>query len=152
MRTTPTPQALSLIVRRVIATPPTRLFEAWTQPEQVMSWWGPRNVACVDATIEARAGGRYRIGNRFPDGRVVWIVGEFEVVEPPHRLVYSWRLEPGGGPAERVTVRFEPRDKDRTELIVIHERIVTIETRDQHELGWHGCLEGLERFLMASSA
>jgi uncharacterized protein YndB with AHSA1/START domain len=59
----------------------------------VIAWWGPSAaVSCASAEIDLRVGGRYRIANRFPDGRLLWIVGEFEVVEPPSRLVFSWRV------------------------------------------------------------
>ena len=131
---------LALIVRRTIQATPQRVFDAWTRPEQLRRWWGPRPVTCSEAEVDLRVGGAYRIGNLLPDGRVLWICGEFEVVEPPHRLVYSWRL--GEVDASRVTVRFVPRDGG-TEVIVVHERVADEETRADHEKGWIGCLDGL---------
>jgi uncharacterized protein YndB with AHSA1/START domain len=88
-----------------------------------------------------RIGGEYRIGNLLPDGTILWISGAFEVIEPPHRLVYSWHFE-GREEETRVTVRFEPRG-EATEVIVVHERIESEETRDDHTQGWIGCLDGL---------
>src|SRR3954466_5885567 len=115
---------LSLVVRRTIPATVERVFDAWTQPEQVMRWWGPRGVRCVGAELDMRVGGRYRIGNALPDGTILWIAGEFEVVEPPHKLVYSWSLGQGDGAPERVTVRFEPKG-DACEVIVVHEKVAT---------------------------
>lgn len=135
-------RTLSLVVRRTIAASAERLFGAWTEPSQLLEWWGPRGVTCEDAEVDLRVGGRYRISNRLPDGRVVWISGEYELVDPPRKLVYSWRLDDSTAPLERVTVRFEPK-ADGTEVTVVHERIRDVETRAQHELGWHGCLDGL---------
>jgi uncharacterized protein YndB with AHSA1/START domain len=132
---------LSLVVRRVIAASPARLFEAWTTAGQLQAWWGPRGVRCIGAEVDARVGGAYRIGNQLPDGGVVWIAGEFLVVEPPRELVFTWRIEPGGA-AEQVTVRFEPRGSE-TEVVVVHERIASAEARDEHGQGWEGCLAGL---------
>jgi uncharacterized protein YndB with AHSA1/START domain len=146
--------ALRLEVRRTIAASPARLFAAWTDPAQLRAWWGPVEVSCPQADVDLRVGGRYRIANRFPDGRVVWIAGAFEEIAPPHRLVYTWTVEDGADagdpnvPVERVTVRFEPRGA-ATEVIVVHERIRTLTMRDSHERGWLGCLDGLERFLRA---
>jgi uncharacterized protein YndB with AHSA1/START domain len=80
---------------------------------------------------------------------VVWIVGEFEVVEPPRRLTYTWRLEGISDAAERVTVRFEARGT-ATEVTVTHERIPNQALRHQHEQGWQGCLEGLREYVRAS--
>lgn len=145
----PEPQTYSLVVRRRVSASAERLFEAWTQPTQLQQWWGPRNVTCTDAEIDLRVGGRYRIANLLPDGRMVWITGHFEQIEPPRRLVYSWRLEPSLGSPERVTVRFEPSD-GATEIIVIHELIIDAASRDSHEQGWQGCLDGLARYLSAA--
>jgi uncharacterized protein YndB with AHSA1/START domain len=141
--------AVSLVVRRLIAAPAARVFAAWTQPAHLERWWGPRGVSCVGAEVDLRVGGRYRIGNRDPDGRVVWISGEFELVAPPHKLVYTWRIEPGAGEPERVTVRFEPRG-EATEVIVVHERLASAASRDLHARGWEGCLEGLAEHLRAA--
>lgn len=142
----PGSQTVSLVVRRTIHASAERVFEAWTRSAHLKKWWGPDPVRCADAEIDLRVGGRYRIANRFPDGKVVWIVGEFELVAPPHKLVYTWRLEPDSQAPERVTVRFEPRD-GATEVIVVHERIPNTATRDMHEQGWHGCLAGLAEYL-----
>lgn len=139
--------SVHLIVRRTIRATPERLFEASTEPAQVQQWWGPADVHCSAAEIDLRVGGQYRIANQLPDGRVLWILGEFEEISPPHKLVYTWRLDPPGAERrERVTVRFEPRGQD-TEVIIVHERIVDHVSRAMHEHGWIGCLEGLEQFL-----
>jgi uncharacterized protein YndB with AHSA1/START domain len=141
----PAPVPATLVVRKTIHATAQHLFDVWTQPEHIKRWWGPANVTCIEATVDLRIGGGYRLGNRFPDGNVLWIVGQFEVIEPPHKLVYSWRLESETQGFERVTVLFEPRD-DSTEVIVMHERIPDAARRNQHEQGWVGCLEGLANY------
>jgi uncharacterized protein YndB with AHSA1/START domain len=136
----------ALVVRRTIRATPQRLFDAWTQPDRLVQWWGPAGVACLGAQIDLQPGGRYRIGNRLPDGHTLWFVGVFERITPPRELIYSWSIE--GAPAraipERVTVRFEARGA-ATDVIVIHERAATATIRDQHTHGWEGCLDGLAR-------
>jgi len=133
---------ITLITRRTIRATAARLFDAWTQPEQLRAWWGPRPVTCAGAEVDLRVGGRYRIVNAMPDGTTLLIEGEFQVVDAPHRLVYTWLC--GDEEASRVTVRFEPRG-DATEVIVVHEQISSERVRDSHEGGWNGCLDGLER-------
>ena len=139
-------QLVTLVVRRLIRATPERLFEAWTQPGQLKQWWGPENVTCIAAEIDLRIGGRYRIANQFPGGSVVWITGEFQAIEPPHRLTYTWQIEESSGSSELVTVCFEPRD-GATEVIVTHTRIPDRTSRDRHEQGWLGCLDGLAEYL-----
>src|SRR5262249_5844020 len=142
----PAAGTVALVVRRVIRATPERLFEAWTEPTQLRCWWGPKGVTCEGAEVDLRIGGRYRIDNAFPDGRGVVLVGQFELIERPNRLIYTWHVEGSPGASERVTVRFEPRD-GATEVIVSHERIPDETVRDQHRRGWEGCLDGLAGFL-----
>jgi glutathione S-transferase len=135
-----------LVVRRTIKAPAARVFDAWTQPEQLRRWWGPRPVTCSAAELDVRVGGAYRIANQLPNGSVLWISGTFEVVERPHRLVYTWEVEREASSfpeRSRVLVRFEPHAVG-TEVIVVHERIDSEETRADHEKGWSGCLENLD--------
>jgi len=137
---------ISLIVRRTIQASAERVFAAWTSPEHLCRWWGPKNVSCPAAEVDLRVGGQYRIANQFPDGKLVFISGTFTLVEPPRKLVYTWAIEPAAAQAERVTVRFEPKGT-ATEVIVIHERIASLVARQQHEEGWLGCLDGLVALL-----
>lgn len=139
-----------LLVRRSIVASPERLFDAWTQPEQLKRWWGPKSVQCVEAEIDLRVGGHYRIANQFPDGKVLWISGEFETIERPYRLVYTWRVGEVAAAAERVTVTFRARG-EATEVLVMHEGIPTEPTRDLHEQGWAGCLDGLVDYLQGAN-
>ena len=138
----------ALTIRRMIAARPERIFDAWTKPELLQQWWGPAGVRCIAAEIDLRVGGSYRIGNELPDGRVIWISGEFELVESPHRLVYSWCV--GDEPASRVTVTFIAVD-GATEVLIQHDRVRSQAVRDDHEHGWGGCLDGLERWAGARS-
>jgi uncharacterized protein YndB with AHSA1/START domain len=149
----PPPPAPPLVARRVVRAPCERVFAAWTDPVQLTRWWGPAGASCPEAHVDLRPGGEYRIANRFPDGHVVWIRGRFETIEPPHRLVYTWAVE--GDPTqpsdERVTVSFEARPPDFTEIVVTHERIANEERRQSHAAGWAGCLEGLAAYVHAFS-
>ena len=142
------PYTAALVVRRTIRARPEALFAAWTDPQQLQRWWGPPGVTCTAAEIDLRVGGSYRIANRMPDGSTLWIAGEFEVIEPPNRLIYTWRLEIPEAGIERVCVSFLPRDS-ATEVIVTHERIANPAARTRHESGWIGCLAGLARLTEA---
>jgi uncharacterized protein YndB with AHSA1/START domain len=140
---------LDLVMRRRVRASAEKVFAAWTDAASLRQWWGPEGVACAEAELDVRVGGRYRIGNTMPDGRVVWISGVFERVEPPRELVFTWSVE--GGAQERVSVRLTPHG-DETEVVVVHQRVVDAATRASHEAGWQGCLGGLARFFAQESS
>ncbi|WP_035871829.1 SRPBCC family protein [Cucumibacter marinus] len=131
-------------MRRLVRAPRPRVFEAWTRAEHITRWWGPGEVTCPHAEVDLSVGGRYRIDNREPDGTIITITGTYEEIEEPNRLVYSWFLgeTPDKDSGTRVTVEFNEHDEG-TEVVVTHERLPDIPTRDMHAQGWAGCLDGL---------
>lgn len=142
-----TSSGVSLRVTRVIKAPREQVFRAWTEPAQVVKWWAPEQFVEPTAEVELRVGGRFRLGMRPKDGLSFYAVGTFREVKPFERLVYTWRWDPPGpwGSEETlVTVEFKERGARETEMILVHERFVSEEERDQHAQGWAGCLERLE--------
>lgn len=137
---------MNLVISKIIPASPERLFDAWTQPEQLKQWWGPESVACIEAEVDLRVGGRYRIGNQFPDGSVVWITGTFHLIDAPHKLVYSWQVGTDSH-EELVTVSFYPTKDGNTEVTIMHERIPDKTARDSHQQGWFGCLSKLSLYV-----
>jgi uncharacterized protein YndB with AHSA1/START domain len=141
-------EGIVLVVRRTIRASAERIFDAWTRPEHLRMWWGPRPVTCSGAEVDLRVGGRYRIANAIPDGTTVTIEGEFREILRPTKLVYTWQMGQGDRELSRVTVYFKQRGES-TEVVVVHEQLPSTTVRDSHEKGWTGCLDGLVDFLTA---
>ena len=143
---TDTTPARRLRLRRVFEAPPERLFAAWTTPEELKRWHAPGPLSCVLAEIDLRAGGRYRIHMREPEGKEHWVGGIYRVVEPGRRLVYTWKWETpsaNNDPSETlVTIEFLPKGKG-TELVLTHEGFVSEDARKNHEHGWTAIMEKL---------
>jgi len=133
-----------IVMTRVFDAPRELVFKALTTPELLKRWFGPHGWTLTECEVDLRVGGSIRIVNAIPGGGVVTIHGEFRVVDPPHKLVYTWRMDDGAGESSLVTVTFEPRG-DATEVVVVHEDIPSEPVRESHESGWRGCLDGLER-------
>lgn len=140
------PGAISLRVEQLVPAPPARVFRAWTDPGELLRWWGPVGVDCVGAEVDLRVGGHYRISNKLPNGSILNIRGVFEVIEQPSMLVYTWNTSVDDLAEERVEVRFRAQGSG-TMVSIVHERIPTKELRDSHEHGWNGCLIGLRKFV-----
>ena len=78
-----------LIITRSFEAPRERVWQAWTEPEQVKCWWGPKDFTAPSCTIDLRAGGRYLNCMRSPDGQDYWSTGVYHEIVEPERLVCS---------------------------------------------------------------
>jgi uncharacterized protein YndB with AHSA1/START domain len=138
-----------LSITRFIPAPLEVVFRIWTDPEHLKKWWGPKDVTCTHAEVDLRVGGAYRIANQFPDGGVTWIQGVFQVIDPPHRLQYTWHLGESKPSSETetevVTVLFTPEPTGTT-LTITHQNAPDT-SFDGHMAGWIGCLDGLEEYV-----
>ncbi|MBI3127029.1 MAG: SRPBCC domain-containing protein [Candidatus Tectomicrobia bacterium] len=143
------PAGIHLRLTRTFEAPREKVFRAWTDPEALKRWWGPADFDCIEAQSDPRPGGRYRITVREREkGEVYTVLGEYREVEPPARLVYTWRWGHWDAAAEEslVTVEFHARGAS-TELTLVHERFPDEGTRDQHSQGWASTLGCLAEYL-----
>ncbi|MEO7993370.1 MAG: SRPBCC domain-containing protein [bacterium] len=83
------PSDREIVMTRVFDAPLHRVFEAWTQPEQLVTWYGPAGCTLPSCEIDLRPGGSWRYLLRAPDGTEKWMEGVFHKVEPPTRLIYT---------------------------------------------------------------
>ena len=66
----------SLRLTRLIQADPARVFNAWTQPQHLNLWSAPEGMD-VEAEVDLKVGGRYRIRMKGSDGTLFNAVGEY---------------------------------------------------------------------------
>lgn len=137
------------LVRRFKADP-QRVYNACSDPAQLSRWYGPKEWTVTSLEADVQVGGAFRFTMVGPDGDLS-AEGIYEVVEPPHRLVHSWRwlggsAEPPDERKSRVTYLIEA-DGDGTRLTFTHEGLEDQESADSHEEGWSEALDKLEQLL-----
>jgi uncharacterized protein YndB with AHSA1/START domain len=139
MRRTPR-QSPSKAVRleRLLPAPIAEVFAFWTNPELMAQWLAPTGSAEVEADV--RVGGRFRVTMIDGDFRLVH-TGEYLVVDPPHRLSFTWSSPYTGPDASQVDVILTARGS-ATRLVLVHDRLPD-ETRSSHEGGWMTILDRL---------
>ncbi len=150
------PDDATLVLRRLLKAPQERAFRAWTSPEHIQQWMRPEPGMVVPLVrMDLRAGGKFRIQMKNPEGEYFTAVGEFREVNPPERLVYTWDWEKDGGGTDfgevegktsLITVEFLKRG-EQTEFIMTHTRFATVQSRDGHAEGWTRALESFAEFL-----
>src|SRR3984885_13507362 len=136
----------SLVISRTYPASVERVFKAWTDANQLGQWFAPSDDYTTKASVDLRIGHEYRIVITHKGGNVHTILGTYRLIEPPRKLVYTWRWEGGPMADTLVTVDFTP-DGDATKVTITHEQFINTEDRDKHNEGWIGCLNRLQRTL-----
>lgn len=148
------PGDYDVTITRTFAAPRERVWEAWTDPEQVAQWWGPTDFTVPRCELDVRPGGAFRIDMEAPDGTVYPTEGVFDAVEEPERLVLiGAAVEDDDGDFQlevRQTVTFADRG-DTTELTLEAQAIsatpAVTDSLEGMDGGWRQSLEKLAEFL-----
>ncbi len=87
-----------IVITRVIDAPRERVFEAWTDPKQVVKWWGPYGFTTTIHEMDVRTGGVWKHTMHGPDGTDYPNHKTFLEVVKPERIVLQ---QEGGKPGDK---------------------------------------------------
>ena len=104
-----------LALTRVYDAPLQSVWEAWTIPEEVAQWWGPRGFTITHHSHDLRTGGHWHYTMHGPDGTDYENTTQYLEVVPLQRLVYDHGGHRDRPPLFRVTALFTERN-GRTQL------------------------------------
>lgn len=76
-----------LIITRIFDAPRELVWKAWTEPERVKKWWGPKDYTSPACKIDLREGGKYLYCMRSPEGQDYWSTGVYREIVEPERIV-----------------------------------------------------------------
>ncbi|MDH3665521.1 MAG: SRPBCC domain-containing protein [Paracoccaceae bacterium] len=147
------PGAEPVIVEGLIAAPVSRVYRAWTDPEDIGNWFGLKPGGPVSAKIDLRVGGRWRfVMSEEADQRSV-LEGEYLRIEQDRCLAFTWRhvRESGDGTRDttapsQVTVTFWAEGA-ATHMHLRHEGIVQEDGRRGVGHGWEATFGHLTDWL-----
>ena len=157
----------SLVISRVFDAPRDLVWQAFTEPERMKRWWGPKGFTGIASKMDLRPGGAYHYGMKAPDGSAMWGKFVFREIMAPERMVFinsfsdeaggttrhplhmSWPLEmlsiftfeeqPGG--KTRFTVRWSPHNATEEEQKTFDAGL------DSMQQGWSDTLDQLAAYL-----
>ena len=154
----------ALVIERVFDAPRELVWRAWTEPEQLMRWTGPKGFTCPRYEIDLRVGGKYLMAMQSPEfneGRPVWNTGIYREIALMERIVMtdSFADEKGNVvsathygmgadfPLEMlVTVTFEDVG-GKTRMTLRHEGLWVGEMREGAGVGWNESFDKLAEML-----
>ena len=137
--------------RRFVKAPPELVFDAWTKPEHLRKWWGPRRLEMVVCEVDLQVGGSWRFVHRAPDGQEFAFYGVYREIDRPSRLVATWTW--AGMPDDEAIQTLTLEAVDGGTMVHSEARHKTIAERDQHiengmEQGMIETYERLDEFLV----
>lgn len=157
-----------LVIERLFHAPRDLVWQAWTEPERLMQWWGPSDFTMTVVKLDLRPGGIFHYGLRSLDGHEVW--GRFTYVDvaAPEKLIFinsftdesgavtrssqhaAWPLEvfnicTFSASAQRTLLSMKGRPHNAT----AQERKTFAENRDTVKKGFTATFDQLDRYLAA---
>jgi uncharacterized protein YndB with AHSA1/START domain len=160
------PASKEFVIERTVNAPRLRVWKAWTDPEQLKAWWGPKGFTPRYTDLDLRPGGAFHYCLRSLDGQEMWGKLSYREIVPPERLVFivAFSDENGGltrhpanpdwpremlstvtfteqGGKTKITVRWSPHAATEA------ERKTFDQGHDAMRQGWGGTFDQLEQYL-----
>jgi uncharacterized protein YndB with AHSA1/START domain len=115
-----TPTDREIVLTRVFDAPRHLVFDAFTKPELLRCWFGPRGWSLVVCEVDLRVGGGFRFVLRGPDGREMGMRGVYREIAPPERSVHIELFDDYPGESLVTTVLVEQRGKTTLTATVLY--------------------------------
>ena len=115
---------------RIFDAPRALVWKAWTTPEYVMKWWGPKGFTSPVCRIDLRVGGRCTFSMQTPDGHVGYNGSEFLEIVPLEKIVWLWYFaDADGNRVNPAQYGFPDDDREGNLDTILFEDVGTGRTR-----------------------
>ena len=115
-----TPSEREIVLTRVFDAPRSMVFGAFTKPELLKRWFGPRGWSLVVCEVDLKVGGAWRFVLRGPDGREMGMRGVYRELAPPDRSVHTESFDDFPGESIVTTVLIEERGRTMMTATVLY--------------------------------
>jgi uncharacterized protein YndB with AHSA1/START domain len=158
-----------LVITRVFDVPREQVWKAWTEPEMVKKWWGPKDFTCPVANIDFRVGVKSHVAMHGPAGsefdKDLWSTGTYKEIVPMERIVTTDSFADKEGnvvpathygmsadfPLEmQITLTFEELPGDKTKMTLRHAGFPAGKEKEDAKAGWNESFDKLARLVSTS--
>lgn len=150
-----------LVVERIFDATVEKVWSAWTEPEHLKKWWGPKGFTTPECRLDLREGGKYLFCMRSPEGQDFWSTGKYLEIVPLKKIVCTDSFSDKDGnvvPASNygmeadlpdemyVTVTFESLG-GKTKMNLKHDGFPEGNMKEMTSTGWHELFDKLVQCL-----
>lgn len=131
-----TPSDREILMTRVFDAPRRLVYDAFTKPELIQRWLGPRGWTLPSCEVDLRVGGKFRYVGQGPDGTKLGWGGTFREIVPLERIVHVESFDDYPGESLVTTVWAESGGRTTMNLTMAFDskevRDVVIATGMEH--------------------
>jgi len=152
-----------VVITRIFDAPRGRVWRAWTEPDHLRRWWGPKGYTAPVARVDLRVGGEYFSCMRSPEGKDICGKGTFKEVTAPERLVVTdsfadekgnivsaayYGMNPDWPRELLITVALEEVG-GKTRMTLTHSGLEGVSEQDREDMrhGWEESFDKLAQYL-----
>jgi uncharacterized protein YndB with AHSA1/START domain len=137
----------TIVEEIVIKATAERIFEALTNPDQRLKWWGAEGqYRGTHMESDLRPGGKWLTRGIGRGGKSFSVVGAYREIERPRLLVFTWLPDWEGNAAESL-VRFDLEEKNGVTRVRLTHSGLTTESSRAHHQGWPQVLGWLQAYM-----
>lgn len=145
-------EGLVVEIERTLPAARPIVFDAFADASELARWWGPEGFSVPWLEFNPRVGASYRIEMQPPQGDSFHLTGEFQAVDPPSRLAFTFAWEPPDPDDVETLADLSFRDLGGvTEIAFRQGPFKTDERRALHQGGWSDGFDKLERLLRSAA-
>lgn len=145
-----------IVVTRRFNAPVAEVWKAWSDPNEVMRWWGPDYFTSPVCKMDFREGGTTLVCMRAPDGSDFYNIWNYQTIRPLEEIEFILNFADATGarkaPDEvglppflpqdvRHRITFTARDPNTTEMTVTEYGYTDGEVYEMSKLGLEQCLD-----------
>lgn len=143
-------------IDRVFEAPQARLYQIWTQPDDVKKWFvhGAPVHWTQDPTIDATPGGHFSwsVVSNDDDHEIFAFHGLYREVERAKKLVFSWEwqtlpIDGVKGPGNTLVVIQFLEQGEATKIVLTQTGLPNEAASEAHAKGWKRCFDGIKSVL-----
>jgi uncharacterized protein YndB with AHSA1/START domain len=144
-----------LLITRTFDAPRELVFKAWTDPQHLIRWWGPRGYTTPLCEMDLRPGGAYRFRMRSSEGNEVLWHGMVREIVAPERIVWTCRIDHADGTpiSSETTLTITLKDEQGKTHLTLHQGIFdSDENCAAHQSGWSDALDRMAEHFAATQS
>jgi uncharacterized protein YndB with AHSA1/START domain len=139
----------TVTIERTFNAPLKLVWEAWTNPEHIAAWWGPKGMAVNVIEHDFRVGGQWKYSMPMPDGNEFISDGVYSAIIELAKIVTSANFRPMTEGVEIHALFEENGDKTNFTFSVVHETEAYCKQQEQMGIynGWGSAFDRLGGFV-----